>query len=175
MKPSSIDRPMQLRLEPAAPSDDEFLFKLYSSTRRGEVERWGWDARQIEGFLRMQMIAQRHGYEAAYPQAERLMIKVDGTSAGRFIVDRSASHVTLVDISLLPEFQNRGVGTRLISNLMAECQSTSRSLKLHVARGNRAIRLYERLGFSLMSEDAMYLQMEWHGPGSVQTTPEQQI
>jgi len=65
----------------------------------------------------------------------------------------------LVDIAILPEQRNRGVGTTFLRDLIAESESTGRPLKLQVAKGNPAARLYERLGFSRVSEDQVYLQM----------------
>ncbi len=66
----------------------------------------------------------------------------------------------LVDIAILPEWRNRGVGTAFLRELIAESEYTGRPLKLQVAKGNPAARLYERLGFSKVSEDQVYIQME---------------
>jgi hypothetical protein len=34
-------------------------------------------------------------------------------------------------------------------------------VQLHVLRGNRALRLYLRLGFRIIADDGLYFQMEW--------------
>jgi ribosomal protein S18 acetylase RimI-like enzyme len=77
------------------------------------------------------------------------------------MIGRDASKTTLVDIALLPEFRNRGLGTRAVAGLIEEARGSSLPLRLSVARGNPAIRLYERLGFSAISADPVYIEMEY--------------
>jgi ribosomal protein S18 acetylase RimI-like enzyme len=73
---------------------------------------------------------------------------------------RDQNEVRLVDISLLPEHRNGGAGSRVIGGLIAESARSGVPLRLSVLRGNRAARLYQRLGFVKIAEDEMYLQME---------------
>jgi ribosomal protein S18 acetylase RimI-like enzyme len=152
---------MGLSLRPVTIQDEEFLFRLYASTRQKEVSAWGWDAAQQHAFLRMQFVAQRRGYEADYAAAEHRLILADGEPIGRIFVHRTEREIRLVDIAVLPEFQSRGAGAAFIRNLIAESQASGRPLRLQVARGNRAIQLYQRLGFSKTGEDDVYFQMEW--------------
>ena len=151
---------MDLSLRAPSDDDEEFLFRLYASTRQEEVSAWGWSAAQQTAFLRMQFQAQRRGYAAEYPDAEARIILADDEPVGRILVHRTEGDMRLVDIAILPEQRNRGVGTTFLRDLIAESESTGRPLKLQVAKGNRAARLYERLGFSRVSEDQVYLQME---------------
>ncbi len=37
-------------------------------------------------------------------------------------------------------------------------------VRLHVETFNRALRLYERLGFRPIAESSIYLEMEWNAP-----------
>jgi ribosomal protein S18 acetylase RimI-like enzyme len=79
-------------------------------------------------------------------------------------VDRTASEVRLVDISLLPAARGGGTGTHLICALLEEAAGAGRPVRLHVARGNPALRLYARLGFRVDGDDGMYLAMTWDPP-----------
>jgi ribosomal protein S18 acetylase RimI-like enzyme len=67
-----------------------------------------------------------------------------------------------MDIALLPEYRNAGIGARLIRDLQNEAAQTGRSLRLHVETFNPALRLYERLGFHSVSASGIYLEMEWN-------------
>jgi len=58
--------------------------------------------------------------------------------------------------------RNRGKGAALIRDLMAECQYSGKPLRLQVAKGDRAARLHERLGFLKTGEDEIYCQMGWN-------------
>ena len=54
---------------PDDPDDEDFLWRLYVSTRAPEVAAFGWPPEQQEAFLRMQYRARRGSYyTAAYPQ-----------------------------------------------------------------------------------------------------------
>lgn len=144
------------------PDDEDFLWIVYASTREEELRAFGWPPAQTEAFLRMQYRARRQSYATAYPDAERSILLLDDVPAGYTIVSRAASEIRLVDIALLPEHRGRGLGTFAIFTLIREAESRSIPLRLSVARGNRAMRLYERLGFSTVSADAVYIEMERH-------------
>jgi len=142
------------------PEDQDFLFKLYASTRAQEIAAFGWPATQQEAFLRMQFMAQQRSYELAYPQAEHQIVEQGGAPIGRIMVHREKDFARLVDIALLTEYCGKGIGSGLISALMEQCAGDGATLKLQVRQANPAVRLYERLGFIRAGEDAMYIQME---------------
>ncbi len=114
----------------------------------------------------MQYTAQRRWYDMAYAGAEhRLILGNNGENdepIGRILVQRGKGAIELVDISLLPEHRNRGIGTALLHELIEESRKSQATLRLQVLRNNAgAIRLYRRLGFTTGSEDEMRYQMEW--------------
>ena len=65
-----------------------------------------------------------------------------------------------VDIALLPEYCNRGIGTTLLRGLQSEAVAAGKPLRIHVERFNPALRLYERLGFHPIADRGVYLFME---------------
>lgn len=67
----------------------------------------------------------------------------------------------LIDIALIEEYRQQGIGTYLLRRVLQQCQKQGLSLHLQVAQGNPAVRLYQRLGFLQTGADAMYVQMEW--------------
>lgn len=148
---------MQITLRNSDLTDGEFLFTVYVSTRADEMALVNWGETQKESFLRMQFHAQRQQYQLTYPNAINQIIEFNGVPAGRLIVDRSADETILVDISLLPNFRNLGLGTALLRSLQAE----GGKIILHVIRSNPAVNLYQRLGFIFVGEEAFYSKMEW--------------
>lgn len=149
----------KVALRSTAPEDMEFLFRLYSDTRRREVAAWGWPTAQEDMFLRMQFDAQRRSYQAGFPNAADRIVCLDGSPAGRMMAAREPAGMHLIDIALLEEHRNRGVGTHLLRRLLEECNARGDTLRLQVRRGNPAIRLYLRLGFIETGADEMYVQM----------------
>jgi ribosomal protein S18 acetylase RimI-like enzyme len=152
---------MNPSLRPASPADQEFLFQLYASTRQAEIAALGWSPAQQESFLRMQFQAQQRWYETAYAGAEHRIVMLDSKPAGRLLVERGAEAATLVDISLIPEYRGRGLGTMLLRDLLHGCQNSGLAVRLQVLKTNPAQRLYERVGFRRTNEDQLYFQMEW--------------
>ncbi|HWS55466.1 MAG TPA: GNAT family N-acetyltransferase [Pyrinomonadaceae bacterium] len=152
-----------LGLRPVAASDEEFLFGVYLSTREDELAQVEWAEGQKEAFVRWQFALQRREYEARFPDAEYGVILVDGRPAGRIWVGRDAEQIRLLDIALLPEFQNRGAGTLLLRRLMDEARRAGKALRHMVfVLNNDAHRFYERLGFAVIEEfDGAYKHMEW--------------
>lgn len=68
----------------------------------------------------------------------------------------------LVQIQILPEFQNRGIGQSLIKNIQHQAGAQSISIALSVLRTNPAKRLYERLGFQVTLEKEKSYQMSYN-------------
>jgi ribosomal protein S18 acetylase RimI-like enzyme len=148
-------------LRPIAPGDEAFLRALYASTREQELAVVPWDDTQKAAFLRMQFDAQHAQYQESYGGASFDVILVDGHQAGRLYVMRGADEFRIVDIALLPEFCDRGIGTTLLKGLQAEAAAAGKPLRIHVERFNPALRLYERLGFRQVADRGVYLFMEW--------------
>jgi ribosomal protein S18 acetylase RimI-like enzyme len=151
---------MNISLRPSTPQDQEFLFQLYASTRREEVSAWGWHQEQQNAFLHMQFNAQQRWYQAAYEGAEHRIIECEAGPIGRILVMRGNDCTVLVDIALLEEHRGRGIGGRLIRDLLEQSDKARVPVRLRVLKNNPARRLYERLGFVQTGEDEVYLKME---------------
>jgi ribosomal protein S18 acetylase RimI-like enzyme len=153
---------MKIRLRPAGPDDEEFLYRVYASTRADEVAAWGWNEAQQEAFLRMQFKMQQQAYGWQFRGAEHSIILCDEERAGRMIVVRTEVEIRLTDIALLPEFRNTGAGTFLVRDLQAQARAAGLPVRLRVLKSNLAARrLYERLDFKLTDEDDVNFNMEW--------------
>ena len=150
-----------LTLRPIRPEDQSFLYEVYASTRLEELAPLGWSADQQAAFLAQQFNAQHQYYQANFAGADFQVILVNGQPAGRLYVDRRVNEIGLIDIALLPEYRNAGIGSGLIKELLAEAQQAGKPVRIHVEKFNRALRLYERLGFSIIDDRGVYWFMEW--------------
>lgn len=150
-----------ITLRQVLPADEDFLYQVYASTRIEEVAAFGWGEEEQEAFLRMQYELQRLSYALTYPNAHHEVICVEEERAGQMLTNRSADTLTLVDISLLPEYRNRGIGSMLIRQLQEEAAASGTSICLHVWAGNRALHLYSRMGFRTKSAGQPYISMIW--------------
>ncbi len=132
---------------------------VYASTRADELARVPWTAEQKAAFIDMQFRAQRLSYMNVYPNAEYYVIERSGQPVGRMIVDRSQHTILLMDIAILPQFRNAGLGTALLQELLREADQAGRPVRLHVEGFNPAFRLYQRLGFVESGQVGMYCEM----------------
>jgi ribosomal protein S18 acetylase RimI-like enzyme len=151
----------QLTCRPATADDEPFLAKVYAGTRAAELATVPWTDEQKAAFVQMQFAAQSQHYREHYPDTSFDVIVFDDQPVGRLYVARWTGEIRIVDIALLPEFCNRGIGTTLVRELQAEAQASSRPLRIHVERFNPALRLYERLGFCFVDDRGVYLFLEW--------------
>ncbi|HEX3718965.1 MAG TPA: GNAT family N-acetyltransferase [Verrucomicrobiae bacterium] len=152
---------LAITLRPERPEDSAFLLEVYSSARKEELDATGWPDVTRKVFLGMQFNAQQQGYRATFPLAEFNVIEVGGQAAGRMVVNRAEGEFRLVDLALLPAHRGQGVGTTLIQNLLRDGAAAGKPVRLSVIKGERAFRLYERLGFKKTGEDILRIQMEW--------------
>jgi GNAT superfamily N-acetyltransferase len=140
--------------------DETFLRELYASTRSDELAGIGWSPAQVEGFLRMQFDLQRTHYRKHFADGRFLIVVRDGRPIGRLYVSYTPADVRILDIALLPDVRGNGVGRRLLEHVIDNAARLGAPVTLHVAFGNRAQRLYERLGFRPLKHDGMNLFME---------------
>jgi ribosomal protein S18 acetylase RimI-like enzyme len=152
-------------LRPARADDEPFLLQVYAGTRAEELASVPWTAEQKAAFVAHQFAAQSAHYAEHYEGMSAHVVLVDGEPAGRLLVARWAEEIRIVDVAILPELRGSGAGTGLLRDLMAEAESAGKPLSIHVERRNRALGLYERLGFRPVGEAGVYLRMQWDPPG----------
>jgi len=149
---------MLIDLRNAEDKDEAFLFRLFCSIREpdfcflGEVEK--------KVLLEMQFAAQQRHFRVNIPEARDKIVMLDGQPVGRICTAHRQQELHLVEIALLPEHRNRGIGSHLMKGLERECEGKEMlPIRLRVYRHNPAMRFYQRLGFSIVDDD-IYILME---------------
>ena len=74
------------------------------------------------------------------------LCSLDGRDVGVLCLEREEGGLFLANIEILPPFQNRGIGTRIIEDILASARRDCLPVRLQVLKVNPARRLYERLG-----------------------------
>ena len=133
--------PIAFSLRQAAESDVDFLLDLRTRSMGPHQVAAGIVLSAQEHERRV-----RDSFECAE------IIEVDDVMAGMWKVLRPVNEWRLMQIQLLPMFQARGIGGQLVRTLIAEATSAKVALTLTVLKNNPARRLYERLGFVVVSE-----------------------
>ena len=153
-------------LRAATSDDDAFLARVYAGTRAAELELVSWTEEEKAAFVQMQFVAQAQYYREHYPDTSFDVILFGAEAVGRLYISRWTDELRIVDIALLPEFCNRGIGSALLRQLQAEARTAHKPLRIHVERFNPALRLYERLGFQQVEDKGVYLFLEWRPDGT---------
>ncbi|AIZ34139.1 N-acetyltransferase [Pseudomonas parafulva] len=141
------------------PGDRAFIERLFAGSRAEEMSHTGWPAEQIAAFLSQQFNAQHTYYQAHYSDGELLIIELYGQPIGRLYMFWGPTTLNLIDITLLPEFQGRGIGSTLIEAQLRRADEQGLKVELFVEYFNPAQRLYGRLGFHVCGDSGVYLKL----------------
>lgn len=150
---------MQLDLREACDQDEPFLFRLFCSVREPDFSFLS----EAEGrsILKMQYAAQQRSYCENWPRAQHLVVTKEGQPIGKLSTVCRSDELHLVEIALLSEHRNQGIGSFLMEMLVREARDNhALRIRLNAYRLSRAVQFYLRLGFVLVNDDGAYLLME---------------
>jgi ribosomal protein S18 acetylase RimI-like enzyme len=137
----------------AAADDYDFLYRLHRDTMRPYVEAtWGdW----IEDW-------QQENFRLHFNPALLRVIQLQGLDVGVMQAQDRTEELFLVRLEILPEYQKRGIGTRVIEDLVAEAARQGKPAALQVLKVNFPARsLYQRLGFGVTGENDTHYIMAY--------------
>src|SRR5712691_5416345 len=122
------ERIVKVTCRPAAIDDEAFLYGLITRATAQALGAAHWPEHVRDPLLRTQYQAREQGIAANYPDAARQIILVDGAPAGRLVVSRTNDEIRIVDIAVLPERQNTGIGTAAMLELLEESNRSGKPL-----------------------------------------------
>ena len=129
---------MKLSYGPALPEDVDVLYRLNQELidRYEDVQNIPYE--KVLAWVRRKIETSIGSYTRIY---------ADGNHAGFYRFVPGDGEMELDDLYLFPEFQNQGIGTRVIEKC---CDETDRPVMLYVfLRNTEAVKLYSRLGFEI--------------------------
>lgn len=133
--------------------DVNFLFELKKQNFKWYVDKiWGWkDDEQKE----------RLKYDIEEHLRHKRIILLNNKEVGVY-----ATHITedgnffINEISILKEYQNKGIGRKILEEQLKENRQKGIRTILQVFKDNPAKNLYEKLGFKVYGETETHYQME---------------
>jgi ribosomal protein S18 acetylase RimI-like enzyme len=138
-------------LRPATAEDRQFVEAVYFETQRYLIEAlFGWRGDAFES----------RKFAEFYDSTNTSIVVVENQNAGWLTVERRPIGISLEHLYLAPQFQDRGIGTVIVADLIGEGRSKGLPLRLSTAKINRALRLYERLGFRQTANDEFKAYLE---------------
>jgi GNAT superfamily N-acetyltransferase len=144
-------------LRPATGDDFAFAAAIYIDAMRPLMQRLArWNEAERRSALRR-----------SFRAAETSIIGLDGRDIGWMQVSERDTDYNLAQLQLLDAYCGRGIGTRLIEILLDRAGRERKTVSLSAIRINRAIGLYQRLGFRIIDPDATPIRdMVWGEPDS---------
>lgn len=140
----------------------DFLTHVYADSRADELASIPWSDEQKIVFLRSQSSAQHGHYQKHFPGIDFDLVIQNDVPIGRLYVWRTPTSIRVVDITLLREHQQRGIGRTLMTALLAEAAEAGKSVEVSVSTLNsRAIRFYLQLGFVQTGVHGAHHSMKW--------------
>ncbi len=130
---------MKYMLSPAAEDDVETVFRLNKEL----IDKY----ENVNTINYERVLAQvRDGIARSILDYRRIIY--GGETAGFILVEKHLDRTELDDLFLFPKFQNKGIGTALVSDII---RSSDTPVFLFVFIENEgAVRLYRRLGFEIV-------------------------
>lgn len=149
-------------------ADTPFLFALFASTKAPEIGLMPVDAAGRQFLLQMQFRSMTATYRQRFPNARFEIVELDGQPIGRLITDVQEDCVYYVDIAVIPQRQGGGLATALMNAVLDEPRRLGLPGRVKVLSGNLAsIRLCQRLGMVLRTEQAHFVELEWRDQGVI--------
>lgn len=133
---------MRSILRPARPQDFEYCANLYFA----EMER------TIDA-LKLDRAAHEAGFLERWNVAQVRIITRDGADIGWLQSMMRDDALILAQLFVAPAHQRQGIGTEVMTLLIAEAARAGQAMTLGVVKTNPALRLYQRLGFRTTHED----------------------
>ena len=140
-----------MRFESATDDDKEYFRALNKACYEDVVSRqFGlWDDDKQDGI-----------FELKWPASRFRKICVDDELVGGVWTDEHPGFIQLREIQVHPAFQGRGIGAAVINLEIDSARKMGKPLRLRVLFMNRAVGLYERLGFVVIDKNDHQYIME---------------
>jgi RimJ/RimL family protein N-acetyltransferase len=133
----------------ARDEDRSFAFEVKRQALGPYVEaRWGWNE-----------MLQREIHDRRWRDKPWSIIERDGDAIGTLSIARSEGLLRFGEFYLLPAFQRQGLGTRILSTILADADAEARTVELEHLKGNPVAALYRRLGFAAVGESDSHVFM----------------
>ena len=145
---------MNLRIRAATSEDHAFLRELNRQAYEDVVTRqFGvWDDS-----------AQQQRFDSKVERAAFRIVELADQLVAAVWSSEHDDHIVLHELLVLPEFQNRGIGSQVLGWELARAETAKKPVRLHTLLLNRAQEFYERHGFVETGRGGVYVEMERAG------------
>lgn len=131
-------------------SDYEFIYQVKKDAYKKYVEMYygNWNEDQQKAYFEKFITTYRDG---------AFIITIGGKDIGFYNGSTADNKYEIGNICIIPEYQNRGIGTAILKDLLSK--NFDKEVSLQYFKCNPVGTLYDRLGFKLVGETSYHYQM----------------
>jgi len=133
---------MRISFRQAQPDDFAYCAKLYFAGMETTIRE-----------LKLDMTAHAAGLRQRWDAAQVRIVTGDNEDIGWIQIAAQPSALFIAQFFIDAPFRGAGIGTEVMTRIMAEASQSARALTLGVVKTNPALHLYQRLGFQIAHED----------------------
>lgn len=127
-----------ITLQPATKEDADFARETHHQAYRDVVEKQ---------FKEWNNVKQDQFFDESWDEKTHEVILFKGEPCGYIHQEVRPDSVYVHELVIHPKFQNRGIGSRILRNIIKLAESKNLSVLLQTFHANRAIGLYKKFGF----------------------------
>ena len=105
--------------------------------------------------------AQDGYFQAAWTAHPQQIVQCDGVPCGYTCVEERPDYIHVRELVIHPHSQNRGIGSFVLRQVMAQAQERGLPVRLGTHHQNRALHLYQRLGFEEFDRTDVHILLQW--------------
>ncbi|MFA6502819.1 MAG: GNAT family N-acetyltransferase [Candidatus Paceibacterota bacterium] len=138
----------------ATEADREFVRRTHHAAYYGVVMRQfgSFDEKAQNGYFA----------DSWKPEHHEILLNEAGQEVGYCSIERFHDHIRIHELVIAPEFQGRGVGTKVLQDVLEESRAKKIPVTLQVLKENEARHLYRKVGFKDAGETDTHIQMEFN-------------
>src|SRR5690606_18834509 len=122
-------------------SDQEFLLDLRIQTMNAHLTASS-----------LPVSDEAHLQRINYKFEHALIIEIDKRDIGLLKIVRQADNIELIQIQIAVTYQGKGIGRRILNDLIEEAIESEKTITLSVLKTNKAKNLYSNVGFKIVDE-----------------------
>ena len=144
-----------IKLIPADETHKEFSYQVKKAAEGEYITlMFGWDED-----------VQRDFHAKAWQQQKPDIITYDGKPIGTIATVESEDCIEIGQLFILPDYQNKGIGTHLLKSILSKADQLGRNVTLRFLKNNPVKSLYIRNGFRLVYTSEVAHHMERKAAG----------
>nr|WP_315026874.1 GNAT family N-acetyltransferase [uncultured Chryseobacterium sp.] len=140
---------LDLHYKKADHTDIDFLLHLRMKTMNPHYETSGLSTDRETTLQRV-----------LYQFEKANIIFLDNQPIGMLKIDRTFTHIEVLQLQIDPDQQGKGLGKKILSDILEEASLAGKTVSLSVLKTNKAQHLYSSLGFQVVGEDERSYFME---------------